>query len=225
LNSIEDFAALKSFKLFSKYNYPLYVFCHNPDNFLNNLIDLDNWRIKVVKIKPLNSLEEYTRFCIESLYFWIKEEKVITLQGDGFLIKSGYEDYLNRKDFDYLSAHWLHNARIQIKQDGQWFDFPVESVNIGNGAFSFRKASKMREISKRFSSYILREYGRNDDRIPQEDLYFTFLGFGYNILKKPQLEQCRDFCLDPIELSEYNNKVCFGFHCPKYINEWKRKAY
>ena len=35
------------------------------------------------------------------------------------------------------------------------------------------------------------------------------------------IQQCMQFSLDPITLNEYNNKLSFGFHYPKKINEFQ----
>lgn len=240
INTLEDLTSIYSFKKFSKYNYPVYCFVNNINNFYNDnpkksfeyKVDLNKLlnqcRINVIKIPSLNSLEEYSKFCIEKLYFMLPSwaERVITLQPDAMLLKPGWEDFILENDFDWISPHWKHYARIQLggrlDDSKRWDDFNSNSVCIGGGGFSFRKASKMRLISNSFNGLKLREYGRNDDRPPMEDLFFTFFGFNWKELKLPTLKQCDQFAIDPLTKERWNNKetLPFGFHYFKPVSEF-----
>ncbi len=226
INTLEDWAAIKSAKLFSEYNYPVICFVNNDNKFLDNNYDIiKNWRIDIRKIKELNSLEEYTNFCINDLYFSLPEdaEKIITIQPDAALVKNGWENYIDSNNFDCLFPHWRHMASIIFKENDNWFRFNANPVNIGNGAMSFRKASIMREISKRFGKMKLAELGRDDFRIPMEDLFFNFFGQNYGYFKKfPTLKDCDLWAKDPYTLEEYKENNCFGMHYPKFRSEWPK---
>lgn len=216
-NTIEDYCTIKSFKLFSERNYPVFVFLHNNVGFLNNEFSLlDQWRITLIEIPKLNNLFEYSKFCIKELYFRIPEEfeNILTFQSDGFLYKNGWEKFVLNNNFDLIGSHWFHNASIMFKEDGKYFDFPFQPTNVGNGAFSFRKASKMRKISNMFSKLDLIEKGNPDFKPPLEDLFYFYFGYGSGICKKPTLEQACFFSRDPLDEKTYNKKKSFGFHRP-----------
>lgn len=225
-NHIEEYCALRSAKAFSSQNYPIFVFLNNDKDFIGYEYGLMNkWRINIIKVPPLLSLEDYTNFCIKDLYYLLPNniERVITMQSDGFLLKNGWEKYILNNDFDWISSHWKHYAQIELFINNTWIiGEGLKSTCIGNGGFSFRKASKMRAISDRFKDLRFREYGRNDNRIPMEDLFYTYLGFNSDILKIPTLKQCDEFSVDPLTLDIWNNKekLPFGFHFFKTVSEF-----
>ncbi len=232
INCLEDFAAIHSFKAFSKYNYPIFCFVNNKENFLDNCsIYIKRNRINIIEIPPLNSLEEYTEFCIKKLYFMLPDwvENVITLQPDGMLLKNGWEDYIKNCNVDWLSSHWRHYAQIDWKIDNNWYIFTKKTA-IGNGGFSFRKKSIMIELSKAFGSKLqdLREYGREDNRFPMEDLFFC--GIMNTVFEKyfmPTLKQCCGFSRDPLDIEQYKDLLSgkdsfYGFHFFKEKSEWQK---
>lgn len=215
VNCLEDLASIYSFKVFSKYNYPVFCFVNNPKDFLGKdekwLIDN---RIFLIKIPEINSLEEYTKYCIFKLYFLLPKEieNVITLQPDGMLLKSGFENFIEDSKADWLSSHWRHFASVGISTGDSWVT-PFHPVCIGNGGFSFRKASLMRKISRAYSFLNCKENGRNDDRPPMEDLFYSYFGFNTSIMNTPSLKDCDIFSCDPLtpKIFDSPNKP-FGFH-------------
>jgi hypothetical protein len=223
INSLEDYACFHSFSIFSEYSYPIYVFVHNVDNFLDNNQDLiKKYNIQLFKIKELRSLEEYSSFCIRQLYTFLPRsiENIITLQPDAMLIKSGYEKYLLDNDFIYIGAPWLHAPAIEFfGEDDRWHDF-FNSVRIGNGGMSYRKASFCRQASEVYGNFILREKFAENNKKPQEDLFFAVLA---NLYKNtPTIEQARKFSIDPLDKIDYNNKTSYAFHYFSAINPWKQ---
>ena len=234
IDTLEDITSLYSFKVFSKYDYPIFCFINNKENFLTcnkNPIYYTFKNIYIIEIPPLNSLEEYTEFCIKKLYHLLPDwvENVITLQSDGMLLKRGWEDYILNGNFDWLSPHWRHMAHIDIYIKALnfkgWSRAQCPSTCIGNGGFSFRKASKMRKISRMVGNLTLKESGREDNRIPMEDLFYTYWGFGYGIMKKPTLKECDIWAQDPLDSNLFNQfkegkKHFYGFHFMKETSEW-----
>lgn len=225
INCFEDFAAFKSTKIYSQFNYPIFCFINNVDNLLNNDKDLiKKWNIHVISIRRLNNLDEYSDFCIKELYFILnkKYENIVTIQNDGFLVKENWEAFVLNNNFDYIGSHWQHIAGLNLlknkprKIQNQLDNFFTQ---IGNGAFSYRKASKMRKISKKFSKYNLIERNAPNNKKPPEDLFFS-LGFMDGICKIPSLEYCCLWCKDPFTLDMYNRKVSFGFHRPVKFNQY-----
>ena len=120
INNMEDYACFHSFATFSEYSYPIFAFVNNINNFLdNNTFLINNYNIKIIKIKQLTSLEEYSNFCIKQLYFNIplQIEHIITLQPDAMIIKKGYESYLLDKNFIYVGAPLLYTPSIMVYQN------------------------------------------------------------------------------------------------------------
>jgi len=220
VGDIESYCALKSFKLFSKYNAPIYCFLHNDKDFFGHEYGLiDKWNIKIIKIPLLDSLEEYSEFCIRELYFMLPGELryAITLQADGMLLKPGFEDFVLNNKLDWVSPHWKHQARVEITVNENWIPgdvFGFTPTAIGNGGFSFRNVSKIQDVSRQYNYLKLREFGRGDNRPPMEDLFFTYFGFNDGIMKKPTLKQCDEFAVDPLtrDIWEDKSKWPFGFH-------------
>lgn len=222
INYLEDFAALKSFKLFSQFNYPIFLFINNDSNLLEgNHWLIDKWRINVIKIPEITNLQDFSKFCIKELYFKLPNwaENLLMLQPDGLLLKSGWEKYVKDNDFSLIGAHWQHYTSLQVKTDAGWQRMIFNPVYGCNCGLSFRKASKMRLISTKFDKYTLRQI--NDDNL-SEDSYFSYLGFGSGLCKLPTLKECDQFSKDPITLEVYNDKsnLPFGGHYFKLKSEF-----
>lgn len=220
---VEDLAAITSFKLHSKANYPVFCFLNNENFFEGSNPDwVSDARINIIKI-PEMSHEEYSNFAIDELFFKIPNniEKVLTLHADGFLIKSGWEQYVNESGADWLSPHWRHYASCQHDANGGWGSFyGFRPTPVGNGGFSFRKASKIRRVTENFSHLTTREAGRDDSRRPSEDLFFCYYGFNSRIMSAPSLSQCDLFAKDPLTPELYDGPDRpFGFHFFKDLSE------
>lgn len=223
INSLEDYTCFHSFHVFSEYSYPIFVFVANTENFLDNNYDLiKKYNIHIKKIEKLNSLEDYSNFYIKNLYFSLPEEieHTITLQPDAMLIKSGYEEYLLNHNFIYVGAPWLHAPAMEIYHENIWKQF-LNPVRIGNGGFSYRKASFCRWASKNFGQEIFREKFAENNKKPQEDLFYSVIANNFPQYM-PTIEQCLKFSIDPLDKIDYNDKLSFGFHYFSAINPWKK---
>lgn len=223
INKLEDYACFHSFYTFSEYSYPIYAFVYNTKSFLNDNLELiEKYNIKINKIEQLNSLEEYSKFYINNVYFNLPKEieHTITLQPDAMLMKSGYEEYLLNNNFIYVGSPWLHMPAMEIYHENIWKQF-LSPVRIGNGGFSYRKASFCKWASENFSNFIFREKFADNDKKPQEDLFFSVIAnyFKENI---PTIEEASKFSIDPLDEIDYNNKTSFGFHYFSAINPWKK---
>jgi hypothetical protein len=223
INSLEDFACFLSFYSFSEYAYPIYVFIHNTNNFLNNNQELiDRYNIKIIKIDKINSSEEITKFYIQKLFFMLPQniENLINLQPDAMLMKSGYEEYLSKHNFTYIGPPWLHAPGIEfLDKDNVWKPF-FNQVRIGNGGLSYRKASFCRAASETFGHFTLREKFAENNKIPPEDLFYSVLANSVEG-EIPTIEQARAFAIDPLDKIDYNNKTSYGFHYFSAINPYK----
>lgn len=222
INCLEDAAAIHSFKVYSEYDYPVFAFVHNPKDFLNNT-DLESKRITIIEIPEINSLESYSDFCINWLYFNLPRsniENIITLQPDGMLLRAGYEDWLKEKEFSLIGARWRHSTSLEFicgrMKDYEPCNFPP--TNMANLGFSFRKASLMRDVASIYKGVKFRQ--RGDFNCP-EDAYFSYLFYGYPLAKKPTNEEADQFSVDPLTLDKWLDKknLSFGFHYFKSLND------
>lgn len=219
LNNREDLAALTSFKVFSEHDYPIYLFLHK--DFCEGVYDqdtLDRLRVKIIPIEPIHEeeyVEAYSKFYIYKLFYLIEEkhENILTLHPDGFLIKSGWEKLC--KKYGYLAPHWQHNAGIDT---GGRFDLPT--VSIGNGGFSFRKASIIRKINTLLRGCPIYEAGASKENFPPEDLYFAYFTYGFGLSATPSFEECDQFCSYPLTKETYHAKLSYGFHKVEKVNPW-----
>lgn len=226
-NTLEHHTMFHSCRAFSEKRYPIYCLVNNIDGLFYNK-ELTKYDLTVIKIQELNNLEEYSRFMIEKVFFMLPEniENIITIQSDGFLLKSGWEDYIINSKCDWLSSHWKHYAGIDLYQDflkiSEWKIIPHQ-VCIGNGGFSFRKISQLKEVSKTFSKILdkTRERGRSDNRIPMEDLFYCFFMKMFSNFNMPTLRQCDEFSKDPLTRKDWHNKTHgMGFHYFKCVSEF-----
>jgi hypothetical protein len=87
--------------------------------------------IRVIEIKPIKSVEEYSSFVLTSLKAHIHTPYVLLIQWDGYVInpQAWSNDFFN---YDYIGAPWL-------QKDG--------SKIVGNGGFSLR-SNKLLEALK-----------------------------------------------------------------------------
>lgn len=224
INHVEDLAAAHSFKIFSEYNYPYFIFSPNSNNLLSNNPRYKNTRIEHIKIPELNSHDLYSQFMIKHVWDFIPKEfnNILFFHPDGFLIKEGWEHFVIDNKIDYIGSAWCHTPKIEVFHEEQWKLINLPGIQCGNGGFSFRKRSVCQEVSKNFSNLKMREYGRLDDRPPPEDLFYSHLINGsIKGSTVANLQQCMKFSLDPISLSEYNDKLSYGFHYPQKTNAYQ----
>lgn len=126
------------------------------------------------------SVFEYGKL-LKSSSFWksIDSENILVFQTDSSLLKFGIDKFIS---YIYVGAPWIK---------------PKEGKLVGNGGLSFRKKSKMLEIT---NSYL------NSD-IEMEDIYFC------KYLKEeelPDIEIAKQFSVEDVE---YDNPL--GIHQPK----------
>lgn len=213
INTSEDFASLYSFKCFSRYDYPIYVFCRSNKNWMNGDFATIS-RVNFIQIPPLNSLDEYTNFCTKELYHKISKDikYAVTLQPDAALLRNGWEDEFLKNNWVYLGSPWTHAPSIEYQDnDGEWKDF-LGPVRVGNGGFSIRDVNFCRAASIYYGNYKLREKFAPNNKIPPEDLFYSTIA-KYLDGNMPTVEQASQFCCDPLtpEIFNSNNKP-FGFH-------------
>ena len=164
----------------------------------------DYSQIELVKIKPINSHDDYNYFVIYDLYKYIKEDKCLIVQWDGSVMcKWMWSDSFLL--YDYIGAPF-----IPVKKDPSYcVDKHGVFQNVGNGGFSLRSKKLLEAPTK---------LGLKDDKDftnAHEDGFFSVLHIetlqsqGYlwapvNVARRFSQEKPRNF-LDFLRPS-------FGFH-------------
>lgn len=210
-------APIHAFKAFSKYDYPVYLFINGArtgdvDTLLHKYSN-----INVVYIEPLRNSFEYNYWFINKLWYLIDHPYCLTFQNDGYLLRSGYEDFVESHDFDYIGAAWKDDVKLQTK----YFNLPAQ--RIGNGGMSARKPEKMREVLSIVNSsggqeYIVEgQFNNGEMRLRNylcaEDSFFCNFGFGLNIFKPVSIEDANKFSLEPIPFDIIDKEECpWAFH-------------
>lgn len=218
INSYEDFACFKSFYTYSAYKYPIYALVKNKKNFLFDSDLINVFNIKIIEINSLNSLDKYSDFCINELYHLIPDHiGALTIQPDGFLIKFGWEQFIEQNNIDFIGAHWAHCPAVETKIDDRWINTFNSHIFGCNGGFSYRNLAKTKKISLLYRGFEHRESGTENKR-PPEDLFFSYFGFLSGIFNPISLELCCKFAKDPINYNQYIDRVSFGFHSPAKNN-------
>ena len=111
------------------------------------LTSLETDDLRAVEIPPIESIEDFSRFCIEDLHEYVDTDFVLTVQYDGFILNptSWTDDFLS---YDYVGAPWLvADWSVNL------FSFPKELLGkkiVGNGGFSLR-SKKYLETSSRLA--------------------------------------------------------------------------
>ncbi len=175
-----------------------------PDRYLERFPQLT-----VVKIEPIESLNDYSRFVIKELTSFVDTDFCLITQGDGFIVNPQYwsDDFFN---YDYVGAPWrkqtpLTNAR------GETVDIlDLRKNRVGNGGFSLR-SKKLLQVSSQLNFDDIETLSLSEDLIICHYYYDWFKDRGINfapldIASKFSFEQ-------PIEeIDRFSWEQTFGFH-------------
>lgn len=212
-----------SFRIYSQYAYPIFLFISysNSEDEICKLIEKYK-HLNIILIPPLKTSFEYNYWMFNSCFQLVpsKFSKVYTFQEDGCLIKSGWEDFVTKGDYDMIGAPWKKDIQVLTKKGY------LGPLRLCNGGVSYRKREKMIECS----NLVQKEGGQLDffcgicidGQIRQnngwlaEDAMFSSIGWGYDIFKPVGLLEAMEFSLEPITFSLYNSKADplrpFNFH-------------
>lgn len=165
--------------------------------------------IETIIIDKINSLPEYSYFCVKELNKFVDTDFCLLVQPDGFVTNPlMWSD--NFLKYDYIGAPWdillsrqaLYNCGIYIQ------DLNKVPIIVGNGGFSLRSKKLLHECS-------LVEY--KNTNIP-EDNFVTISNrenFKQKGIKYADVITAKRFSLEcPIDLNEKNITLDahFGFH-------------
>lgn len=142
-------------------NWKLHIF-HSEENkaFIQEILGKHKATVVLHQLKyDIKTNQDYNKVLLD-INFWeeLKEhERVLIFQTDTMMLQSGIEDFLH---YDYVGAPWKW-----------WFrHFKTYNRIGGNGGFSLRKVSKMKEIIHKYK-------GTEKIDIPEyhnEDVFFSY---------------------------------------------------
>ncbi|EKE19361.1 MAG: hypothetical protein ACD_9C00040G0003 [uncultured bacterium] len=112
-----------------------------------------------IEIPAINSIEEFSEFCIKDLHKYVQTEYVLLVQYDGFILNpASWEDEFLK--YDYIGAPWLV-ADWSVRD----YDFPKNLLGkrvVGNGGFSLRSKKFLETTSKLASEGAIKKYHPED---------------------------------------------------------------
>jgi len=243
VNYQQIYLPFASFIKNSKYKYPILWFYGGEINDeVNKILNkFDN--VQLVPIKSITNSQDLNDFYLYQLPKLIPEEfeNILYFQDDGFLIKSGWEQFVLDNDIDYAGAPWydyinypllIHEFYIR-EENLKRAKFPF--CQYGNGGFSFRKRSKlMRLIACLPNPDKLHYYEKKLRQIESykftmgvtEDWLTSHIGINRQIFKELDIATARDFAQE-LTIEWIGKKIkspddikSFGFHC-NYVNKVK----
>lgn len=138
---------------------------------------------KRYKIKPINSLNDYSNFVLKDLYKYIDTEFCLISQWDGFICNFNSFDH-NFYDYDFIGAEW-------------WW---LKNTISGNGGFSLRSKKFLKVSSEIFNDKLIE---KNEDELIEENI---------EEFKKREIVFAPNNIKNKfsVESGIYNNQ--FGFH-------------
>lgn len=171
----------------------------------------------IIKIKAINSTEEYSNFVINNLWQYVNTTYVLVVQYDGFILNPDAwdDEYLN---YDYIGAPWLV-ADWSVTN----FSFPEKLLGkfvVGNGGFSLR-SKKMLTLSSKLS-----QTGKIIKLHPEDTslcvLYRELLE--NEGIKFAPVNLAKKFSFESEDKNNYSWDGQFGFHGLKWtdISKWTK---
>ncbi|RJQ51596.1 MAG: glycosyltransferase [Nitrospiraceae bacterium] len=152
--------------------------------------------LDVIKIPPLSTKEDYSRFVIKKLNNYIHTDFALMIQYDGFIMNPSVWTPEFQK-YDYIGAKW------------HWYN---DGYNVGNGGFSMRSKRLMQALMDESINASSVEYGE-DTLICRT--YRGLLEDKYNIKFAPEHIADRF----SYERSDFTGDHPFGFH--GLFNMWR----
>lgn len=115
---------------------------------LNSKFHIDIYNKLLTSVELWESLEDYT--------------KCLIIQDDGILLRKGIDKFLS---YDYVGAPWAEAIGNEYLKNN------VNNDMVGNGGFSLRTISKMKEIVEKYIKEKKTLFYQNLNNTP-EDVYF-----------------------------------------------------
>ena len=124
------------------------------------LTSLSTDDVRKVEIPPINTVEEFSEFCIKDLHKYVDTDYVLLVQHDGFILnlESWEDEFLQ---YDYIGAPWFIYEEFWF----ELFDLPRElfdTLVVGNGGFSLRSKKFLEKSAELANKNIFKKYHPED---------------------------------------------------------------
>lgn len=206
-------ASFHAFKVYSEYNYPVYLFIslENDKDEIEKIVKKYS-DTKVYSVAPLKTALLYNEWFFNCPWFYIdpKYERVCTFQVDGAVISKGWESYFVNGDWDFIGASWRSDIKALA------YNHELKTLKVANGGMSCRKIKSMIKVvqfvnkyggqHKFFKGVQIDGIVKQDNSWLAEDLMACSVGFTFDLFKPLTEEESKKFGHEPIELSLYMNK-------------------
>jgi hypothetical protein len=163
------------------------VICGNINfNYMYRMCSNISPNINVIKTDYDNLTQKEYSLLLTTMNFWnlINGEKILIYQEDTLIFKDNIEDFLK---WDYIGAPWIDSSTHNSK-------------NVGNGGFSLRSKSIMKQIIGSFnvSDTGKRYVGHDNSTLLFEDVFFTKIMDDFNIGKLADSISASNFSTESI---------------------------
>lgn len=161
--------------------------------FTDHVIEGGN-SCKIVPIKKLSSINDYSYFLLKKLGPFIKSKFVLIIQWDGYVLepKVWTNEFL---EYDYIGAKW------------EWFH---DGMNVGNGGFSLRSTKLLNATSD--SSFEYNEGVPEDVQICRQNYQ--------HLISRNSIKFAPESVADKFSYERTQpNAPTFGFH--GFFNMWR----
>lgn len=200
-------------KVYSEYDYPIYLFVASNNNPVEIKKIIDKYpSTKVYNIPPLTNALFYNEWMLNYPWFLIdpKHPRVISFQEDGAPIKKGWEEYVIKGDWDFIGSPW--KSEIQVLADKHY----LKPLKVSNGGVSVRKIKSMIKVvqlinkeggqHRFFSGIKIDGVLKQQNSWLAEDAMINAVGYSFDIFKPLSEEDAKKFGHEPIEYSLYMDK-------------------
>ncbi len=155
---------------------------------------------RLVAIPAIDTIEEYSRFCIEELHKYVDTDYVIMIQYDGFIL---YPELWKPEflDYDYIGGPMWTYGWTEIS------DYPLpKPLIVGNGGFTLRSKKFLDLCAQLVANGTITNTNPEDVAIS----YWYRKDLEAAGMKYSSVELAKEFCVNAKYQDEYING--FGFH-------------
>jgi hypothetical protein len=175
--------------------------------------------VDVIDVELLNQkfhIDIYNKL-LTSVDFWdsIDYEKVLIIQDDGILLRKGIDKFLQ---YDFMGSPWLEGPGNEyIKKN-------VNSDMCGNGGFSLRTVSKMKDVVNNTTEEEKRILFYNNINNSPEDIFFSKNLKKMNNVKMPSSRDASFFGSEEIlNIDSLGIHKVWCYHSPDSIKQYFKK--
>ena len=170
----------------------------------------------LVRINPLNSAEEYSKFIIEHLDEYVETPHVLLIQYDGFILNpNAWSDEFLK--YDYIGSPWLvRNSHIKLG----WPEKLSGTYLVGGGGFTLRSKNFISLCADLAKQNFFKKYHPEDVVLCLDNREY----FENHNIKFAPVSLAKQFCYEAEDMKNYSWDGQFGFHGLKWtdISKWTK---